>query len=97
MGLQGAGGEPFAHFLNALIRANCYVSGIPDSSVSTTARQNFPDGGVDAAVHGSTAASTASRFHVPTAWQFKGTSSSLVKPKLKEEIGKYYASVLSSK
>jgi len=98
LGLQGGGGEPFARFLNSLIRAHAYVLRIPDTQISTTVRTNIADGGVDTAIHAAAPNDTTGRVAVCTAWQFKATSYREVSDQdLRKEIGKSYAGELIKK
>ena len=96
--LTGGGGEPFARFVNAVIRAQCFALGVSDDQISTTVRTNYADGGVDAAVHVAAPADTTGRLAVPTAWQYKAMRLAEISEKdLRNEIQKPYAAELISK
>lgn len=71
--LRGGGGEPFAEFLNRIIRSACRVGGIPDSEIVTNERQNYPDGGIDATVRGEMESDPTGYLSVASAWQYKAS------------------------
>jgi hypothetical protein len=69
--LRGHGGQTFADFVSALLRAEGAASGVNPGDIQTNTRVNVPDGGVDAVVQvplGGPLEITA-----PTCWQFKAT------------------------
>jgi len=90
--LRGGGGQPFTGFVDALLRAQGFVSGIPQSDIATNLRVNTGDGGVDTRIDQGATGDRTGYLPVPTAWQYKAESaSSVTGPKIKSEINKPYA------
>jgi hypothetical protein len=84
------GGSRFAEFVNALIRAEMYLSSTPEGVYALTSRSNLADGGVDGEVKRpiDNARSSWLREH-PTSWQFTarhGNAATLAK--LLEDLDK---------
>jgi hypothetical protein len=79
--LKGAGGEPFAHFVDRLIRAEAFQGGLSQSEVRTQLRVNIKDGGVDTQVTRSIPRDRSGWFGVPTCWQFKAVEAKEVNDK----------------
>ncbi len=68
---KGGGGEPFAHFVDRLIRGEAAKGGLSQSEVATQLRVNIKDGGVDTRVSQAIPRDPTGWFGVPTCWQFK--------------------------
>src|SRR5687768_6407055 len=72
--LQGAGGEPFTAFVDALLWTHARVHGLADADVDTTIRVNIPDGGVDTTVRRAVGNDPVGwMLDSATAWQYKAT------------------------
>ncbi|MBL0193992.1 MAG: hypothetical protein IPQ09_07155 [Myxococcales bacterium] len=85
--LRGDGGQRFADFLSAVIRAEGAASGVRSDDIQTNTRVNLPDGGVDAEVR--LALGGPLDLRIPTCWQFKATLFSAVnESSLREEANK---------
>lgn len=95
-------GEPFADFVDQLIRAEAAKGGLPQSEVTTQLRVTTKDGGVDTRVSRAILRDSTGWFSVPTCWQFKSSEADKIKaPKdkkkknnLREEINKPYVKEL---
>lgn len=74
--LRGHGGQVFADFVSALLRAEGAASGVRPDDIQTNTRVNLPDGGVDAEVKAPLGGPLT--LAVPTCWQFKATQFSAV-------------------
>ena len=89
------GGEPFTGFVNALLRLQCFVYGIPDAAIATTLRVNVGDGGVDTRIDEGSTNDATGRLRCPSAWQFKAESIDRVtEAAVVREIEKDYATDL---
>lgn len=78
--LQGAGGELFTAFVDALLRSHCFVLGVRDTDIDTNIRTSISDGGVDTTIKQPVPTDTAGWLSdAPTAWQYKGTDYSNVR------------------
>ncbi len=96
--LRTPGGDRFTEFVDALIKAEAYIQGIPTSEISTTLRTNIGDKGVDAEVRQPTSNSLTGWMSVPTCWQYKATEyKNISKKNLREEVNKEYAKELIQK
>lgn len=85
--LRGSGGQRFADFVSAVLRAEGAASGVKADDIQTNTRVNLPDGGVDAEVKVALGGPLA--LTVPTCWQFKATAFTAVGPaSLTEEANK---------
>ncbi len=93
--LRGGGGEPFAGFVNTLLRAQSFKYGIPDSAISTSRQQNVGDGGVDAQINQGADVDKTGRLRCPSAWQYKAVGSKgITEDSVCKEIEKRYAAQL---
>jgi len=93
--LRGGGGQPFTGFVDALIRTQCFVHGVPDSALATTLRVNVRDGGVDTRVDEGAHADSTGRLRCPSAWQFKAEDADRVtEGSVAKEVQKHYATDL---
>ena len=89
-------GEPFADFVDQLIRAEAAKGGLPQSEVATQVRVTIKDGGVDTQVSRAIPRDSTGWFGVPTCWQFKSSEADKIKDtkgtkkknNLREEINK---------
>jgi hypothetical protein len=96
--LKGAGGEPFVHFMDRLIRAEAARGGLQQSAIATQLRVNIKDGGVDTQVKNRIPQDNTGWFAVATCWQFKAVDAKDIddeerktkKNALQEEINKPY-------
>jgi len=94
-GLRGGGGQPFTGFVDALLRAQCFVHGLPDSAIATTLRVNVRDGGVDTRIDKGSPQDATGRLRCPSAWQFKAESIDRVtEGSVVKEIQNHYATDL---
>ena len=90
--LRTPGGDRFTEFVDALIKAEAYIQGVPISEISTNLRTNIGDKGVDAEVRQSDSNSLTGWMSVPTCWQYKATEhKNISKENLREEVKKEYA------
>ena len=100
--LKGGGGEPFARFVDQLIRAEAAKGGLSQAEVATQLRVNIKDGGVDSQVNQAIPRDPTGWFGVPTCWQFKSVGADEINDKkykkkkndLQLEINKPYAKKL---
>lgn len=69
--LEGQGGEPFAHFMDRLIRAHGLAFGIPQSAIVCQIRTNIADGGVDTRVDAPATEGRIGWLKARTLWQYK--------------------------
>jgi hypothetical protein len=73
--LQGGGGNPFAHFVDTLLRTHCRIHNVSDSEVDTNVRVEVKDGGVDTEVRVPIPTDTQTQwFSERTIWQYKGSA-----------------------
>ena len=92
------GGDRFTEFVDALIRAEAYIQGVPLSEISTNLRTNIGDKGVDTEVKQSMPNSQTGWMRVSTCWQYKATEFRNISEKnLREEINKEYSKELVQK
>jgi hypothetical protein len=95
-------GEPFAHFVDQLIRAEAAKGGLPLSEVATQLRVTIKDGGVDTQVTQAIPRDPTGWFGVPTCWQFKSLGANEIndrkykkkKNDLQKEVTKPYVKKL---
>ena len=95
-------GEPFADFVDQLIRAEAAKGGLPQSEVATQLRVTIKDGGVDTQVSQAIPRDPTGWFGVPTCWQFKSVGADEINDKkykkkknnLQAEINKPYVKKL---
>jgi hypothetical protein len=93
--LRGGGGEPFTHFVDALIRAHGFVHGVGEAEILTSLRANVADGGVDTQVRRAMDNDSTEFLRVPTCWQYKAMShSDISEDDLIQEVRKPYAAEL---
>ena len=93
--LRGGGGQPFTGFVNALLQAQRFVHGIPQTAIATTLRVNVRDGGVDTRIDQGAPHDRTGYLGGPTAWQFKAESVERVTDgSITKEIQKDYAAEL---
>src|SRR5260370_22211115 len=93
--LRGGGGQPFTCFVDALLRTQCFVCGVPDAAIATTLRVNVGDGGVDTRIDEGTPHDTTGRLRCPSAWQYKAEAGDRVtEGSVAREIQKHYAAEL---
>ncbi|MEM9272689.1 MAG: hypothetical protein AAGA80_06960 [Cyanobacteria bacterium P01_F01_bin.143] len=96
--LRTPGGDRFTEFVDALIRAEAYVQGVPLSEISTNLRTNLGDGGVDTEVKQDMLHDNTGWFNVPTCWQYKATTfAGIYSSNLIKEINKSYSTELIKK
>lgn len=90
------GGLQFTAFIDALIRAQAAVSGIPLSEIHSNLRTNLADGGVDTEVRcGTTRPDPSGWLTAATCWQYKATTVAALSEKdIREEIRKDFAKEL---
>ncbi len=101
---KGGGGEPFAHFVDRLIRAEAARGGLLQSEVRTQVRVNIKDGGVDTQVTRAIPHDPSGWFSIPTCWQFKAIEADGINDRkyksrkngLQKEINKPYVKKLVS-
>ena len=72
-GLQGAGGEPFTQFVDALLRSQCSIAGLADAVLHTNQRVNRQDGGVDTSIDVPLSEDRTGWLESKTVWQYKAT------------------------
>lgn len=85
------GGDEFTEFVDAVIRAQAFVLGMPSSSIHTNCRTDIPDGGVDTMVGGSSPNDPTGWLRSRTIWQYKAiTARTVRKPALKNEVLKQF-------
>jgi len=91
--LRSPGGDRFTQFVNALIYAQAFFCGVPDSEIRTNLRTNIPDGGVDTEVCKPVPDdSTGWTKDFPTIWQYKATEAkNISNAQLEDEVNKLYA------
>ncbi|MCI0460833.1 MAG: hypothetical protein L0Z62_28120 [Gemmataceae bacterium] len=92
-------GERWTQFVDALIRTQAAVSGVPDREILTNQRLNIADGGVDTQVNVPIPGEPTGRFASATCWQYKAEEYKRYTPskrnkKLAAEIRKEYVSEL---
>jgi len=88
-------GDAFTEFVDSLIRAEAYFSGLSDSEILTNCRVYLPDGGVDTQVRAAIAESPNGWFPKATCWQYKASPfASIGEADLRDEITKPFASEL---
>jgi hypothetical protein len=88
-------GDAFTEFVDSLIRAEAYSSGLPDSALSTNCRINLADGGVDTQVCEAITGSPTGWFQSASCWQYKASLFASISEKdLKTEIKKAFAAQL---
>jgi hypothetical protein len=93
--LRGGGGQPFTGFVDAIVRTQCFVYGVPDSAVATTLRVNVGDGGVDTTIDEGAIQDVTGRLRCPSAWQYKAESVDRVtEASVAKEVQKHYAAEL---
>jgi hypothetical protein len=93
--IRGGGGEPFTHFVDALIRAHGFVHGVGEAEILTSLRANVADGGVDTQVRRAMGNDSTEFLRIPTCWQYKAMSHSDVsEDDLIRETQKHYAAKL---
>ncbi len=64
--------KPFTEFVDSIIFAESYLSGLDSSSIRTNLRTNLPDGGVDTEVCQPLLKDSTDWLSVsPTIWQYK--------------------------
>lgn len=95
--LRTPGGDRFTEFVDALIRAEAYIQGIPISEISTNLRTNLADEGVDTEVRQPDTNNLTGWMSVPTCWQYKATQYKNGHKVLPKEINKKYAQELIQK
>jgi hypothetical protein len=90
--LRTPGGDRFTEFVDAQIRAQAFLGGLPDAEVRTNLRTNIPDGGVDTEVRQPMPSDSTGWFGVPTCWQYKATEArNISENDLRTEVRKPYA------
>ncbi|MGK7875255.1 MAG: hypothetical protein AB4426_18750 [Xenococcaceae cyanobacterium] len=90
--LRSPGGDRFTEFVDALIKAEASIEGVPLSAISTNLRTNLADAGVDTEVRQAMPASKTGWMRVPSCWQYKATEFKNIAPSdLQEEINKSYS------
>ena len=93
--IRGGGGQPFTGFVDALLRAQCFVCGIPDSAVATTLRVNVRDGGVDTRSDQGTLNDATGRLRCPSAWQYKSEDADrFTEASVAKQVEMHYATEL---
>ncbi|HXA64421.1 MAG TPA: hypothetical protein VNV82_04670 [Bryobacteraceae bacterium] len=93
--LRGGGGQPFTGFVDALLRTQCFVYGVPDSAIATTLRVNVEDGGVDTRIDEGAPHDSTGRLRCPSAWQYKAEDKDRVtEGAVAKEVQKHYATEL---
>ncbi len=93
--LRTPGGDRFTEFVDALIRAEAYTRGLPQSEICTNLRTNLGDGGVDTEVRQPIPDSQTGWFGGATCWQYKATQfAGISKSELQQEINKPYSKQL---
>ncbi len=96
--LRTPGGNLFTEFVDALIKAEAYIGGVPLSNLSTTLRTNIRDGGVDTEIRVAIPTDSTGCLDVPTCWQYKATQNSNVsEADLRTEVKKPYSKELIEK
>ncbi len=96
--LRTPGGNLFTEFVDALIKAEAYIGGVPLSNLSTTLRTNVRDGGVDTEIRVAIPTDSTGCLDVPTCWQYKATQNSNVsEADLRTEVKKAYSKELIEK
>jgi hypothetical protein len=96
--LRTPGGDRFTEFVDALIRAEAYIQGIPLSDISTNLRTNLGDKGVDTEVRQAMPNSQTGWMNEPTCWQYKATEfRTISESDLREEVKKEYSKELIQK
>jgi hypothetical protein len=96
--LRTPGGNLFTEFVDALIKAEAYIGGVPLSNLSTTLRTNVGDGGVDTEIRVAIPTDSTGCLDVPTCWQYKATQNSNVsEADLRKEVKKPYSKELIEK
>lgn len=86
--------KPFTSLVDALLRAQGFVSGVLDAEILTNRRTHLADGGVDTEVGQSMPNEETGFLQAPTCWQYKARHFKDVKGQLKAEIQKEYARLL---
>ena len=66
-------GDVFTEFVDGLLRAEAYLSGVSDSAIATNCRVFLPDGGVDSQIREAIASSPSGWFPSATCWQYKAS------------------------
>lgn len=93
--LLGAGGERLVQFVDALIRAEARVGGLPQDRIHTQVRATIPDGGVDTHVDGPVPTDQSGFLADATCWQYKAQlARDISDSDLKAEINKPYATAV---
>jgi hypothetical protein len=93
--LRGGGGQPFTGFVDALLRTQCFVYGVPDSAIATTLRVNVEDGGVDTRIDEGAPDDSTGRLRCLSAWQYKAEDKDRVtEGSVAKEVQKHYATEL---
>lgn len=96
--LRTPGGDRFTEFVDALIRAEACIQGVPLSEISTNLRTNLGDGGVDTEVCQAMPNSQTGWMSKPTCWQYKATIFKGIGPvKLRKEVKNSYSKELIQK
>jgi hypothetical protein len=79
--LRDSTGRPFTDVMDRLIRHSVSVAAIPQHAVSTNARINYPDGGVDTQVSIVLPIDKRGYFGEKSVWQFKAHEEKVLKKK----------------
>jgi hypothetical protein len=83
------GGADFVLFCNKIIRASCWVGGVPPSEVWTSSRTDAKDKGVDTRLTVAIPNDKSGYFQEPTIWQFKAADeSNVTAPDMAREVNK---------